>query len=308
MWNPFKPKRECKPLVKYQGRTLEFDASVGGGVFSLSDFKTEERTIQEASEVVQILDNLQVIMCRDYRGIPENDHRFDEYQKRRDRINAAMSYFRYALVLYQKDPANQKQAIADAFQDLRKVLVFENLGDSIEKTNERQYGETKSTVQEIIQGDASTRLQFYKKLADLLEISRRTFVNQIIVRDQLYNLLLEDKRFDIGGLEYEPMFAKFHDQMNNEQQRKFRFIRQITEDIAKYNQQILELLTKNHDFLADSPLLKRLEEHLEFWLSKYRALKDDPGTSLIYTEPEEGKGFPQGVDLYVSSRVKEGMN
>jgi hypothetical protein len=69
--------------------------------------------------------------------------------------------------------------------------------------------------------------------------------------------------------------------MNNNELKKFNFIREITHDIAKYNSQMLKLLDDNKNMLKDGQVLDDLHGHLSFWLAKYRGRKDDPDMSIV---------------------------
>jgi len=149
----------------------------------------------------------------------------------------------------------------------------------------------------------STRLYFYEKLRDYLEITHRLFQNQLRVRDQLYGLLKEDNRFDLGKLEYEEMFETFHNDMSNEELKRFRFIRELTEDIAKYNSEMFQMIDENKDVLNDGQILWDLYDHIKLWIAKYRSQKDNPHMCLVYTGVEDKKGFPYGIEKFVSDRI-----
>lgn len=93
--------------------------------------------------------------------------------------------------------------------------------------------------------------------------------------------------------------------MNDDQLKKFRFIRQITEDMARYNLEIFKLLEDNPSYLKDCPYLEQLHDHLQLWLAKYRAQKDNPDMCLVFVVHDEGKGFPREVENFVRSKIKE---
>ena len=127
MFNPFRRKRQCHRLIKYSSRTIQFDTSIGGGIFELSNFRTEEKVLEQASESAKILDERQFHMCNDYKHLSEDDPRFEEYQKRRDRILDAITSFRLTLTAYQTDPEGQKESLSEAIKDLRKILLAEEV-------------------------------------------------------------------------------------------------------------------------------------------------------------------------------------
>ena len=159
---------------------------------------------------------------------------------------------------------------------------------------------------EIIKNEpTNTQLQFYEKLSDFLKFTSTTFQNQGVVRNQLTDMLKADGRFVWGVLEYEEMFAKFHKEMDERERRRFNFIRQITEDLAKHNQDMFTLLDDNRARLKDGEELTLLYDHLQFWLSKYRSQKDDPDMCLIYVGVEERKPFPKGVEKFVADKITE---
>ena len=146
-------------------------------------------------------------------------------------------------------------------------------------------------------------MNFYEKLRDYLEITQRLIQNQLRIRDQLYYLLKDSNRFDLGELEFEEMFEKFHNDMNNEELKRFRFICELTEDIAKYNSETFKLLEENKTILNDSKYLWDLYGHLQIWLAKYRCQKDNLHPSMVYTGVEDIQGFPQGIEKFVSDRI-----
>ena len=309
----FKRGRECKKLVKYQSRTLEFDSNIGGGVFSLSNFRLDEAKLEHASQLIQSLDNRQYIMCTDYKHLEENDPSFREYQNRRDKILDAMTAFQYTLLAYQTDPEGQQKNLENAVKGMQKIFGLDFLDESTKTLYEGKHDEAQEKYTEankdlnrvLERKPTSTKLDFYESLRDYLEITYRVKQNQLKVRNQLYDLLQEDTRFDLGGLEYEEMFEKLHDDMNSEELKRFRFIRQLTEDMAKYNSEMFNLLDENKSFLNDGQVLWELYDHLQIWLAKYRSKKDDPHTCLVFTGVEDEKGFPPEVEKFVLDKINE---
>lgn len=57
--------------------------------------------------------------------LSKDDPRFQEYQKRRDRILDAITFFRFKLLAFQKDPESQREGLSEATKDLSKILLAE---------------------------------------------------------------------------------------------------------------------------------------------------------------------------------------
>jgi len=302
----FPPRVRCVKLVEYQGGKISFGVEIGGGVFSLSNFTFEKKKLQNASEMVQVLDNRQYLMCNDYRHLQPGTPEFKEYQRRRDVILDGITAFQNTIIAHRDNSAGRSDTLDSAVRKMQEVLNLESLSEAAAKTDEVQYVQAKASLgQSLHAPHSSTLLDFYEDLALQLEVSQRLFENQCKVRDDLYELLESDGRFVLQGLEYEEAFRKFHNAMNAEEKRKFDFIREMTDDMAKNNQATLSMLENNKYALRDGNDLIDLQEHLQFWLAKYRSLKDDADVCLIYTGAIESKPFPITVRDFVRRKILE---
>jgi hypothetical protein len=208
---------------------------------------------------------------------------------------------------------NERAKLDQAMKRKEKDISLEILDESISNTDELSYPKAKSGYELAFGNEpSSTRLQFYEKLNDYLGILLRIVKNQVPARDQLYHLLL--LRFDISDLQYvkkheepyEETFEKFHKDMNKVELGKFDFIHQITQDMAKYNFELFKLLDDNKNILNEE--LWHLHDHLQYWLAKYRAKKDNPDMCLVYTGGDEEKAFPTGIHSFVSKKIEHLRN
>ena len=302
----------CQNLIKFDGKNIQlYGIDVGG--LQLGQFKYGTEVLQTAGHALMLLDAHQYQLCTLINSIEDKKIKdnylikiIDEKIKAQGIIQVIASL---SLNPQSKDLQetlknlilSNRQKVIDLEKDIgnstikqQKLLNSNNInGESIDIGNSSFEEKMKEMDSIVLSSDNviidSKSLQFYQSLLDNLKRSHETFLNQIIFRDQLMELLENDKRKEIQDIlnknyEYEKAFLELYDYLNKEEKKKFAFIREITETIKEYNQEIYNLLKDkdNKEFWKEIPRLKDLYMHVELWLSKYRALKDEKDVCLIY--------------------------
>jgi hypothetical protein len=165
-------------------------------------------------------------------------------------------------------------------------------------------------TQNIEQSDKGTRSKFYNDLCSELKASRRAFEDQIGVRNSLMTLLRQDKRDIIQTIlktndQYEEIFWETCHHLDDRQRREFNYIRRLTDSLQRHNSAVLKLLDdkNNRLFWKEIPQLEELYYHVDLWIRKYEALKDEKCVALIYVGVREGRPFPTGIDNIVCEKV-----
>lgn len=150
------------------------------------------------------------------------------------------------------------------------------------------------------------RLLFYQQLKFYLDASQDAFINQCIARDRLFKLL-QDNHGPLPELEYEPLFKEYYTKLNEEEKTLFQLIREMTKtSIYKQNKAIIDFLQSNAKYYHELPELRKLNEHLQYWVSKYQSTIDTrDDVCLVYVGVAEEKPFPHGIDEKVSRIIKE---
>jgi hypothetical protein len=176
--------------------------------------------------------------------------------------------------------------------------VATNLNNRAQRINlEKKAKENKEKAEE------NKRKAFYQQMQLHLTGSKAAFMNQVIARDRLVNLIEKNHgSSSTRELEYEPLFRKFYPVLNEDEKVLFELIRGITTtSLHKHNSGMLTLLEKNSEYMDELPEFKALHEHLDLWLSKYNAMvKKREDFCLVYIGVEEKKPFPSGIDEKVS--------
>ena len=158
---------------------------------------------------------------------------------------------------------------------------------------------------------AAERLRFYLRLQDHLRMANKIFLNQIIVRNQLEELLQKHEGINdkiqktskiMGADDY---LYQLHPFMNEEENRLFDFIRRMTRDTKQFNSYATLLLESNKEFYTDMPELAKLYEHLSWWHAKYDMLKDDPNMCLIYVGVKQKKPFPSNIEGLIKMKIEQ---
>ena len=143
-----------------------------------------------------------------------------------------------------------------------------------------------------------------RALIDVLDTTFRTFV----VQNRLRNQLVARMRKRLGvteRLQYEAFFHKYFDSMDAEELRLHAIIRGYTvEALSKYNEHALRIVRDHPELGTHIPSLKKLREHLDIWLAKYRSVfRKTPSMCLVYVGVEEGVPFPSAIDRELSDYV-----
>ena len=158
-------------------------------------------------------------------------------------------------------------------------------------------------------------LVFYKKLLSLLKITGNVFQVQIDRRNDLWNILRiklpqevkkyehpqENKRLFIL---FEKGFREIYPMMDQNDRDLHCYICQLSQNLSKYNSDVLKLLDDNYEYLIDMPELSKLHRHLNLWLAKFRNLENKPNVCLIYVGVEEGEPFPRNIESLIEERIK----
>ena len=163
----------------------------------------------------------------------------------------------------------------------------------------------KFSYEPVLSLETPMRLAAANQLRDLLNTTKVTFVAQAQLRDELY-ASITDRLKITERLEYEPFFDKYYDLMNKDEQHQHAIIRAYTKDVLfEYNQKALELIRSNHDLLSDIPKLQELNDHLEVWLSKFKAVFErTPSMCLLYVGVREKVPFPSGIEAAIDDYIR----
>lgn len=147
------------------------------------------------------------------------------------------------------------------------------------------------------QAELNKRTAFYEKMDLHLDGSYMAFNNQKVARDRLFKLL-EQNHAPLPEREYEPLFRKLYPLMNEDEKVLFELIRGITTtSLHKHNDEMLKLLEKNPKYRNELREFKALQDHLDLWLSKYKAtVEKREDVCLVYTGVSEEKPFPNGIN------------
>lgn len=117
-------KRECKKLIKYQGRTLAFGAKggVAGSTIELTNFKTDEQRLEQASELALAADDYQYRLCELYRSYPEDSPEFVVYLKKQEAALRLLTSLNVTLATYKVDPAGQRKNLEIQVRVIQKYF------------------------------------------------------------------------------------------------------------------------------------------------------------------------------------------
>jgi hypothetical protein len=102
-------RRQCRQLIKYQGRTLEFGFSLGK-IFSLNNLNISEQKFERASRIAMALDTFQVRYCYLYRHLKEDDPRFDRYLQKQENVLLALTRLEATLLAFETDPNGERES------------------------------------------------------------------------------------------------------------------------------------------------------------------------------------------------------
>ncbi len=142
-----------------------------------------------------------------------------------------------------------------------------------------------------------------------MKITRQVIDNQFGIRNELYWSLKRNYSKKVSKYEqknpqgkvikimFEDLFESLYNKMNGKEKNMFYFIRTITDSMAKYNNEMFNLIDSNRDFLEDEdvPELVELYEHLRLWKEKYESKKNNPRMCLVYVGVKENKPFPKKI-------------
>jgi hypothetical protein len=117
-------RTHCKKLIKYDGRSIEFqnvEAGYAGATFKLGDFKEELKKIRESSELAQSIDDYQYLVCQGTRDLP-SDHR-EEYIKLRLGLVGLLTALRATLAAFGADPKGQKKNLYKIVGTMQDIMT-----------------------------------------------------------------------------------------------------------------------------------------------------------------------------------------
>ena len=138
-------------------------------------------------------------------------------------------------------------------------------------------------------------------IRDSLEATRTAFVMQARRRNQLVATM--QSRLSLTELpEFEQLFFRYFDRMDEGEQFEFAQIRAITEGLLHdNNRKILDTIEATPAVRDELPILSALRLHLLVWLNKYdRVFAKSARMSVLYVGVEDGVPFPLGVDEVVA--------
>lgn len=116
----------CRKVVRYQARTLEFKslgAEYAGVKFSLGEFKTDVKKVEEASELAKSLDDYQFDVCRLTREIPREDPDRRVHLKIRIATVGLITSVRVTLVAFQANPKGQAANLDGVIRTIQEFMT-----------------------------------------------------------------------------------------------------------------------------------------------------------------------------------------
>jgi hypothetical protein len=116
-------RHKCKKLIKYQNRVLEFSSKAGlpGSTVELSNFKTAEQKLEEASRLAMIVDDFQFRLCELYSHLKEDTKEFQVYTRKQEGALITLTNLQATLAIFKEDPDGQKENLDLA---VRKMQSF----------------------------------------------------------------------------------------------------------------------------------------------------------------------------------------
>lgn len=135
-----------------------------------------------------------------------------------------------------------------------------------------------------------------RQLLSALENSMTGFRAQVQNRNQLYERIKNRLKIT-ETLPYEEFFVAYFEEMNQFEKRLHKIIRHHTSYIRENNLIAKRISDSLPHLDKEIPLLKRLRQHLDFWLYKFDHLfATDPAMCLIYAGAGDKIPFPRGVE------------
>jgi hypothetical protein len=212
------------------------------------------------------------------------------------------------LITYSDDiKANQYKIITLGTETLQTLQKFE---DKIVNEYRNTTNELRNTISAVKFNTTilPEKLRFYLKLQENLRMSKKIYLNQLVIRTQLedsLNLRVPEQARRLITEGGDDFLYLAHPLMNDEERKLFDFIRRTTEDMNQFNSYTKSLLENNREFFTDMSALTVLYEHYCWWQAKYDVLKDDPNMCLIYVGPKQGKYFPYYVDDLIKTKIEQ---
>jgi len=147
-----------------------------------------------------------------------------------------------------------------------------------------------------------TTLDAARRLYDILQTTRTTFLAQVELRNQLV-ASAEHRLGSDENLEYEPFLQRYFSQLSDDELRLHKTMRAYTADIlAKYNKRALDLVDKYPSLSDSAASIPALKQHLIIWLTKFKnEFAANPWMALVYVGVEEKVPFPRAIDSQLKS-------
>lgn len=147
------------------------------------------------------------------------------------------------------------------------------------------------------EAENNEELEVLEALLEGIEINTQTFLAQTRLRKKLTNSLFE-RYPKLRGKEIVGVLSKNYNKMTDEEKRLHQTIRGYTKNVTRpYNEEALRLLTEHPDIKDKVKRLKKLEQHLVIWKSKYEStFEHDETVCLVYVGVEERVPFPKGIE------------
>lgn len=149
-----------------------------------------------------------------------------------------------------------------------------------------------------------TDIENLKLLLGALENSLTGFKAQVSNRNQLHERIRNRLKV-VESLPFEEFFVAYYNEMNQYEKRLHKIIRHHTNYIRENNLIAKRVADSLTHLDKDIPLLKRLRQHLDFWLYKYDHLfATDPSMCLIYAGAGDKIPFPRGVEEQITRFIQ----
>lgn len=151
--------------------------------------------------------------------------------------------------------------------------------------------------QKAVSGEDRQEIEILEDLLEGLEINTQTFLAQTRLRKKLTTSLFA-RHPELKKHELVSMLSENFDKMTDEEKRLHQTIRGYTQNVTRpYNEEALNILTMHPDLKTKVKRLKKLEQHLVIWKSKYEStFEGDKTVCLVYIGVEERVPFPKGIE------------
>jgi hypothetical protein len=124
LWVFQKPK--CEKLVEYQKRSIVIKGLSGGipsvASIELGELTLETKQVHSAAKVAMILDDYQVLACKDLHWLPRETKEWMDMFKFRSAVILLITEARIVFEAFQADPANQAKQLNRFIKKMQSMV------------------------------------------------------------------------------------------------------------------------------------------------------------------------------------------